>query len=164
MGNRGVLGNRLRERLRAERERRGWTQAHMAMLLSHDAGDGVIATTVAKIEAGDREVRIVELDAYAQLFGMTTDALLGRRGSGADAVWAASKLSSNAHKMVGEMLSLRQRLEDDQVDLEQCAERGKRAQSMEDLITAADNARNRIEDARIALAALASEFPLPGMK
>lgn len=164
MGDRGLLGNRLRERLRAERERRGWSQAHTAMLLSHDAGDGIYPTTVAKIEAGDREVRVIELDAYAGLFGMTIDALMGRRGSGTDAVWAASKLTSNAQKMIGEIIGLREHFESDRTDLVEFAARDGRLKSVSQLIDGADAVLVKFHELRCALADLADQFPLPGMK
>jgi transcriptional regulator with XRE-family HTH domain len=40
---------------------------------------GIYPTTVAKIEAGDRAVRIDELTSIADLFGVSLDRLLGRR-------------------------------------------------------------------------------------
>ena len=65
------------KRLRAEREQRGWSQADMAKRLS--AKDIPMHwTTIAKIEAGDRSVRIVEAVGIADLFDVPLDALLGR--------------------------------------------------------------------------------------
>lgn len=164
MGTRGLIGDRLRERLRNERLRRGWSQAHIAELLSHNAGDGVIATTVAKIEAGDREVRVIELYAYAELFGISVDTLLGARGNGTDALLAAERLSSNACKMASDVFSLREKLDVDILALEDCAERDRRFDTMADLYSAANLARARLEDARTALTEVGGEFPLPGKK
>ena len=62
----------LRLRIKFERTQRGWSQAYLADLLS------VHPTTIAKIEAGDREVKISELDAMADTFDLSVDALLGR--------------------------------------------------------------------------------------
>ena len=59
MGNRKWTDDYFSKRLRAEREQRGWSQADMAKRLS--AKDIPMHwTTIAKIEAGDRSVRIVE--------------------------------------------------------------------------------------------------------
>ena len=64
--------------MRTERERHGWSQAETAKRLS-DMGIPMHWTTVAKIEKGDRSVRIDEAAGIADLFGVSVDALLGRR-------------------------------------------------------------------------------------
>jgi len=66
-----------RNRLRTERGNRGWSQADIAKMLS-DKGIRMHWTTVAKIEAGERSVRIDEATAIADLFETSLDALLGR--------------------------------------------------------------------------------------
>ena len=77
MGNRKWTDDYFSKRLRAEREQRGWSQADMAKRLS--AKDIPMHwTTIAKIEAGDRSVRIVEAVGMADLFEVSLDALLGR--------------------------------------------------------------------------------------
>jgi transcriptional regulator with XRE-family HTH domain len=77
MGNRGRARDYFRKQVRAERERRDWSQSHMAKLLS-DKGIGAHTTTIAKIEAGDRAVPIDEAAAIADLFEVSLDKLLGR--------------------------------------------------------------------------------------
>jgi transcriptional regulator with XRE-family HTH domain len=65
------------KRIKAERERQGWSQVHMANMLSRRKTD-MHATTIAKIEAGTRSVRINEAVAIADLFEVGLDYLLGR--------------------------------------------------------------------------------------
>jgi transcriptional regulator with XRE-family HTH domain len=67
------------QRLKAERERRGWTQPQMADMLSDKGIRPMHPTTVAKIEAGDRSVRINEAVGIADLFQVSVDSLLGRK-------------------------------------------------------------------------------------
>lgn len=71
-------GLRFRQELRYERERRGWSQEHVAKLLAAKGFGQVYATTIAKIEAGDRAVTIAEAAAIAGLFGVSLDVMLGR--------------------------------------------------------------------------------------
>jgi transcriptional regulator with XRE-family HTH domain len=77
MGKQTRIETYFRNRLKNERERRGWSQTDMANRLS-DKGIHVHMTTIAKIEAGQRAVRIDEATAIADLFEMSLDALLGR--------------------------------------------------------------------------------------
>src|SRR5262249_1057098 len=51
------------------REERGWSQAHLAKRLSA-IGLDTYKTTVAKLEAGKRPLRIAETFALAQVFGL----------------------------------------------------------------------------------------------
>lgn len=66
-----------RSALRRGRDSRGWSQAFLAKLLQ-DKGLGVYATTITKIEAGDRAAQIDEIVAVAELFEVSVDTLLGR--------------------------------------------------------------------------------------
>jgi transcriptional regulator with XRE-family HTH domain len=77
MGRNQDAEYRFRKRLRDERERRKWSQAHVAKLLC-DRGIQVHPTTVAKIEAGERAARIDEIAAVADIFEVSLDMLLGR--------------------------------------------------------------------------------------
>jgi transcriptional regulator with XRE-family HTH domain len=77
MGKQTRIETYFRNRLKNERERRGWSLADMANRLS-DKGINFHMTTVAKIEAGQRAVRIDEAAAIADLFEVSLDALLGR--------------------------------------------------------------------------------------
>ena len=67
-----------REKFKAERRSRDWSQADVAKKLEK-RGIDLHPTTVAKIEAGQRSVRIDEARAIADLFGLSLDSLVGRR-------------------------------------------------------------------------------------
>ena len=69
--------DRFRERLRRERESHHWSQADLARKLSA-VGLSVHPTTIAKIEGGDRAVRIAEAVAIAEIFGFSLDEVFGR--------------------------------------------------------------------------------------
>jgi transcriptional regulator with XRE-family HTH domain len=81
MGSQGRVGDQFRKRLQAERNRRDWSQEHMAKMLLNKGIRGIYPTTIAKIEAGDRAVKIDELTTMAELFGVSVDALLGRKSN-----------------------------------------------------------------------------------
>jgi transcriptional regulator with XRE-family HTH domain len=70
--------SRFGDNLRAERERRGWSLARLATELEA-FGVKMYASGLHKTELGEREVKAVEIVALAQLFGTTTDVLLGLR-------------------------------------------------------------------------------------
>lgn len=79
MGREKWTDDQFGKRIKAERERRRWSQNQMATMLTQRKTP-MHATTIAKIEAGDRSVRITEAVAFAELFEVTVDALLGRTG------------------------------------------------------------------------------------
>ena len=64
--------------LKKVREERHWTQPQMADMLSDKGIAPMHSTTLAKIEAGTRSVRINEAVAIADLFGLSLDGLLGQ--------------------------------------------------------------------------------------
>jgi transcriptional regulator with XRE-family HTH domain len=98
MGRKERVADHFRKRLRAERETRGWSQAQMAKMLS-DRGVQMIGTTIAKIEAGDRAVRIDEATCIADLLDASLDSLLGRRaGLENDLINAVRGLQSAANE------------------------------------------------------------------
>ncbi|MCH5641426.1 helix-turn-helix transcriptional regulator [Gordonia sp. ABSL49_1] len=76
MGRRERTEVYFRERLKTERESREWSQSAMAKMLT-DNGIPMHSTTIAKIEAGDRAVRIDEAAGIAKLFDVSVDWLLG---------------------------------------------------------------------------------------
>ena len=78
MATKETQNSRFRKQLRAEREHRGWSQEQLAKLLSRK-GFPFHASTIAKIEAGDRSVGIAEAVAVAELFEVPLDSLLGRK-------------------------------------------------------------------------------------
>lgn len=84
MGNERWLNIRFGERLKNERDARGWSQPHLVELLEAQ-GISWHTSTIAKIEGGKRSVRIVEAVALADVFELPLDALLGRAVGPADA-------------------------------------------------------------------------------
>lgn len=76
---RSKVEDHFRERVSAGRKACGWSQAELAKLLTSKGIPGIYATTVAKIESGERAVRINEANALADLLGTTVDDLLGRQ-------------------------------------------------------------------------------------
>lgn len=66
--------------MRRERESRGLSLAQLAKMLQAK-GLSVHATTIAKIEYGERPAKLDEAAALADVFGVSLDALIGRRRS-----------------------------------------------------------------------------------
>ena len=64
--------------VQAQRKQRRWSQPQMARELTAQGVRGLHASSIAKIEAGDRSVRINEAVAYADVFGVPLNTLLGR--------------------------------------------------------------------------------------
>ena len=81
MGRQSLAETQFRVRVRRERERRDWSQAELAKMLMHKGIHSMYPTTVAKIESGERSVRIDEATALADIFDVSVDALLGRSAS-----------------------------------------------------------------------------------
>lgn len=102
-----------RKQLRQERERRSWSQADVAKRLS-DNGIPMYATTVAKIEAGERAVRIDEAAGIADLLEVPLDWLLGRQatGPGSEIRYALRTLQESAQKTVADLNSMLEALRD----------------------------------------------------
>lgn len=101
MGRREGIDVYFRKKLRQERERRGWSQADVAKMLS-DNGLPMYPTTVAKIEAGERGVRIDEAAGIADLLEVPLDWLVGRQasGQGTEIRYALRALQEKARAMV----------------------------------------------------------------
>jgi transcriptional regulator with XRE-family HTH domain len=106
-----------RKRLKRERDSRGWSQAEIAKLLS-DNGIPMHSTTIAKIEAGDRAVRIEEATGIADLLDVSLDGLLGRKGMEDDQSHAMSVLADEARKIGIEAGDMMERLRRAYADLE----------------------------------------------
>jgi transcriptional regulator with XRE-family HTH domain len=77
MTTRNLIRPYFSNRLKIERVNRDWSQATMAELLK-ERGIDLHPTALAKIEAKQRDVRIDEAAAIADLFDIPLDALLGR--------------------------------------------------------------------------------------
>jgi transcriptional regulator with XRE-family HTH domain len=84
MAKQSAVEARFRERVKKQRDRRGWSQADVAKMLGDKGIKGIYPTTVAKIESGERAVRIDEATALADLFEVSLDALLGRKQNSQD--------------------------------------------------------------------------------
>jgi transcriptional regulator with XRE-family HTH domain len=111
-------------RLKAERERQGWTQPQIAKMLSDRCAQPIHATTIAKIEAGTRSVRINEAVAMADLFEVSIDALLGRRQpDDTTLTYAMVNLSKYAHDAQSTILRAQHTTADITEILEDVAER-----------------------------------------
>jgi transcriptional regulator with XRE-family HTH domain len=117
MGRQPSVEDYFRKRLRAERERRKWSQAHMAKLMS-TKGIEVHPTTIAKIEAGDRSARIDEVAAIADLFEVSLDTLLGRSTTPKnDRMYAFRALLDAAHQAKVEVSTIEAILRDRVIEL-----------------------------------------------
>lgn len=135
----------------------------MAEVANERYGLGFHASGIAKIEAGDREVRITELAAFADLFGASADAMLGRVSGTTDVLWAASKLTDNAQKAAADIVALKERTHEDAKTLWTFAEREGQGNAAKRLVDPAVKACAALEAARVKLVALGHEFPLPGV-
>lgn len=109
MGRRERTADYFRKRLKTERELRGWSQVEMAKTLS-DNGIPMHATTIAKIELGDRTVRIDEATAIADLLEVSLDALLGRKGMEDDRSHALSVLADESRAVIPELMVAQDRM------------------------------------------------------
>lgn len=78
MGKQSAAETRFRERVEEERRRRKWSRADLAKMLQNKGFEHIYTSTVAKIEYGERSVRIDEATAIADLFDVPLDVLLGR--------------------------------------------------------------------------------------
>lgn len=155
MGKQTPMETRFRERVRREREHRGWSQMELASLLRDKGLPYMMGSTVAKMETGNRTVRVDEASVLADLFGLSVDIMLGRGRNDTDLAWAVSKLSGNAQKTVADVMSLRERVSGDLED----------AQSAGlvdgDLTQQAAQVVVLMSAVEAALVRLANQFPLP---
>lgn len=157
MATQGKIGDQLRERIRTEREWREWTQSLTTTLL-RSQGINIGVKTLSKIETGDRAILPEELNALADLFGMSVDALMGRNPTGADLMWVMSKLTSNAQKTASEVRNLYTRIDNDLKDVCYYANSG--ATSVKGVLTSAQKVLTTLHAAAEALTELSEEFPL----
>jgi transcriptional regulator with XRE-family HTH domain len=149
------LGARFRE----ERERRGWTRQNIVNAFER-RGLYVHITTITKIEAGNRAITIEELAAYADIYGVSMDALAGR-ATRSDFAWTISKLSSNAQRAARDVAAIADRVNGDLGDLVCCNPSS--GEQLEGVVTAAETAHATLLTAYQDLTALSNEFPLGGL-
>lgn len=65
----------LAERIKYERDAAGWSPAELARKMSEE-GCSISTSAIYKIEAGDRTIKVDELVALSQVFGLGVDNLL----------------------------------------------------------------------------------------
>lgn len=150
MGRPPDVEDYFRKRLRAERERRKWSQAHMAKLLSAK-GIEVHPTTIAKMEAGDRSARIDEVAAIADLFEVSLDTLLGRSTAPqSDRIYALRALIDAARQASWQVSVIESTLRDRVAELAALGPRGfmkstaTRCERACDALTEADTALDEV--------------------
>lgn len=95
-----------------------WSQAELAKLLRRKGLESVYATTIAKIESGDRAVRINEAEALADLFELSIDALLGRTAPKTDVRYAARALHDAVEQTAWQLEVIEAGVRDRLADLE----------------------------------------------
>ncbi|WP_172651135.1 helix-turn-helix domain-containing protein [Rhodococcus opacus] len=98
---RTVLETRFGNRVRTERESRGWSQKELADRMNdrqpEDAVTRAHVTTIAKIEAGDRTVRLDEAVTLATVFEVSLDWLMGTERE-EDLAYAVERLTGAAQR------------------------------------------------------------------
>jgi transcriptional regulator with XRE-family HTH domain len=108
------------KQVRAERERRGWTQEELAKRLTAKGID-TYASTVAKIESEKkpRAVRLAEATAIADLFEVSLDSLLGRRvGLDDDIAYTLRLTEDTARRASDRIMATAMELRDRLVEVE----------------------------------------------
>lgn len=139
------------------------SQAAVAEVMNREFGLAWYPSTVAKIEAGNRDIKIDELFALAEYFRVSTDALLGRPGRGTNVMWATARLSGNAQKIATDISTLRTGLEAD-IELLSAISDGEHKQEASDpLVKMAYSASGVLQAAADVLRELGTQFPLPGV-
>jgi transcriptional regulator with XRE-family HTH domain len=148
---RGV--DHFRKRIANLRNERDWSQAEVAKKLTAMGIDNMHNTTVAKIEAGDREIKLDEAAALANLFGLSVDSLLGRsQGAHQDLLYALGALEDAVFTSRNELdrvsKSLQERLHEIPADYE----------GYESLAQPVREFSSRLKAARVALDKLVDRF------
>ncbi len=101
------------QRVKSEREARGWTQRQFAEML------GWHWTTAAKVENGQRSVRVDEAAMIADLFGVSLDVLLGRKANlRTDVAYILRGMQQDASKAAHEIGGLLDDIADWSMELE----------------------------------------------
>lgn len=150
-----LVSARLRTRIREERERRGWSRAQVAATLGWPN-----KYTVDRIESGKRPAYAAELAQLADLYGMSTDALLGRRGGNTDLAWSVSRLSGNAQKMANDASGMATAITNEWNEIAHYARGNPAAAAIKRSATSAIAALNM---AAVELRRLSNEFPAGGI-
>ena len=155
MGREKWIDDQFGKRIKAERERRRWSQNQVAEMLTRRK-TAMHATTIAKIEAGTRSVRITEAIALADLFELTVDALLGRTGPDQSTLTFALMVlrgyASDAARLVGQAQGAVSDIEDQLESVEE----GFDFPSIDQLHRAASELSKQLESAQKAAGSLES--------
>lgn len=108
--------------MRAERKARNLSQADLAKALNAVTEQDWHTTTIAKIEAGERSVRIDEAAAIADIFELSLDGFLGRNKSPREtAMYSARALSGSISQATYQLGSIHETLRDRVADLQSAA-------------------------------------------
>jgi transcriptional regulator with XRE-family HTH domain len=125
MENRSFDLSVFRQRIIRERSEKDWSQAEVAKKLTAMGIDNVHFSTVSKIETGDRDIKLDEAAAMAELYGVSLDALLGRKPESErdlryllDALTDAVFISRTELHRISK--TIRDRLDDIPSDYERC--------------------------------------------
>ena len=156
MGRKSAVETRFRERVKQERDRRAWSQADLSELLQGRGLEHIYSTTVAKIESGERAVRIDEATAIADLFEVSVDALLGRNvKQGSDLAYTLRAVQNIARQSSQQTAAIADALGDSLVDLDALEFKGR-----EELENEVAHAQKALREAQVAFSNVA-KFRLP---
>jgi transcriptional regulator with XRE-family HTH domain len=156
MGRQSAVETRFRERMKHERDRRGWSQADLSKLLQGRGLEHIYSTTVAKIESGERAVRIDEATAIADLFEVSVDVLLGRNVERSrDLAYTLRAVQDTARQSSQQTAAIADILGDSLVDLDAFEFNGR-----EQLEKEVVRAQRALREAQVAFSNVA-KFKLP---
>jgi transcriptional regulator with XRE-family HTH domain len=159
MGRKSAVETRFRERVKQERDRRAWSQADLSELLQGRGLEHIYPTTVAKIESGERAVRIDEATAIADLFEVSVDALLGRNvKQGSDLAYTLRSVQNIARQSAQQTAAIADTLDASLADLNALEFDG-RETLKKDVVSA----QRALRKAQAAFANVAKFRPPPGV-
>ena len=157
MGKQSAAETRFRERVQQERERRKWSRADLSKLLQRKGFEHIYASTVAKIEYGERAVRIDEATAIADLFEVSVDVLLGRNVERSrDLAYTLRAVQKIARQSAQQTAAIADALGDSLVDLDAFDEFNGREQLESEVV----RAQAALREAQVAFSNVA-KFKLP---
>jgi transcriptional regulator with XRE-family HTH domain len=157
MGKQSAAEARFRERVQQERERRKWSRADLSKLLQSKGFEHIYPSTVAKIEYGERAVRIDEATAIADLFEVSVDVLLGRSVERSrDLAYTLRAVQNIARQSAQQTAAIADALGDSLVDLGALEFNGR-----EQLENEVVRAQAALRDAQVAFSNVAKFKPPP---
>ena len=152
MGKRKWAEDYFSKRVKTERERRDWSQAEMAKMLRDQGIQPMHWTTIAKIEKGERSVRIDEAAGIADLFGISVDTLLGRRAKPkSDLVHTLTNVVDTGYRASMQIHEMRSAIADRVTDLsvfDGCGDLVAGCERARALLMSADDALTTLREAR----------------